>query len=137
MPVRFQEMRRIVPLLALYLVGATYVAMSSGAADCGWRPVNVPIMPIGPDWPELGNTVAYRTFSTPAYGSQLRYVFYWGDESKCDTTDWYPNGDTASATKTWTSEGGFKVKALTMNDKGEVSAWSDGLTVHVYPKMVR
>jgi hypothetical protein len=126
-------MLRILPLLALYLVGATVIAMSSGAADCGQHWIFAPTRPIGPDSTWLGNTETYRTISNTPGGSNLRYIFDWSDGSD-DTTDLYPSGDTASATKTWTSVGVFTVKALAEDTSGHLSiTWSDGLSVHVYP----
>ncbi len=131
--VRLREMRRIVPLLVLYLVGATYVAMTSGAVDCGSNHlVSAPIGPFGPDSTWLGNTETYRTVALSARERNLRYVFAWGDGNH-DTTGYYPSGDTASASKTWSSVGKFSVFVKAIDVDGFRSPWSEGLQVHVYP----
>jgi len=130
--IRFREMRRVVPLLVLLMVGATVVATNSGAADCGRVWVETPIRPIGPDSTVTGNAENYRTMATTSQREQIRYVFNWGDGSGPDSTDLNSSGDTVCVLKMWTSAGKFPVSARAISSKGRISDWSETLHVRVY-----
>jgi hypothetical protein len=132
--IRLREMRRIVPLLVLYLVGATTIATNSGAADCGYQPVSVPIRPIGPDSTWVNSADTYRTMATTTWKGQVKFVFNWGKGNSPETTDLFGSGETASVAKTWTSAGVFSVSALAISSKEQLSRqWSETLHVRVYP----
>ena len=89
-----------------------------------------PNPPIGPTSGNIGASHSY-SIGKPYYnlGDSIQYLFDWGDGSD---SGWLAVG-TASASKSWTSEGTYIVKAqarfATHTDK--VSDWSSGLSVTI------
>jgi hypothetical protein len=56
-------------------------------------------------------------------------MFDWGDGTLSGWVGPLNSGSTASAKKTWTSTGTFKVKVIAKDSHGVYSNWSDSLTV--------
>jgi hypothetical protein len=96
------------------------------------RPPAIPVMPSGPTSGHSVISYKYSTSATDPDGNLVRYVFDWGD----GTTSWTGLGFIESGTREsvlhkWSRAGTYRVKAMSTDDKGAESGWSNPLTVKI------
>ncbi len=89
-----------------------------------------PAVPSGPTFGFVGTSYTFTASgASSTLGHAIQYFFDWGDGTN---SDWLPVG-TVSASKTWTTGGGFTVRVMARcaTHTGVVSKWSDGLAVTI------
>ncbi len=96
------------------------------------KPPAIPAMPSGPTSGSSDISYRYATSATDPDGDLVRYVFDWGDK----TTSWTGLGFIESGTKEsaihkWSRPGKYQIKAMSTDDKGAESGWSNPLTVKI------
>jgi len=96
------------------------------------EPPAIPIMPSGPTSGRILTAYKYATSATDPDGDLVRYVFNWGD----GTTSWtglgfIESGISQSVSHKWSKAGTYQVKAISMDDKGASSGWSNVLAVNI------
>lgn len=90
-----------------------------------------PLKPYRPNGPTVGNTWAtytYTAYTTDPDGDKVRYCFDWGDGSTT-WTPFYNSGETASASHSWSYQGGYSIRVKAEDEHGVQSSWSDPLPV--------
>ncbi len=90
-----------------------------------------PGQPIGEVDVDLGTRHIYGTGTVDPQGDSLSYQFVWGDG---DTSVWrgpYPSGDTTLLSHKWNQTGTFEFRTRARDFWGELSDWSNPLTVVV------
>ena len=93
---------------------------------------NPPVKPTTPDGPatgEVGTEYTYTTSTTDPDGDKISYMFDWGDGTFSGWVGPINSGATASAKKTWNSQGTFQVKVVAKDTHGILSVWSDPLPI--------
>ncbi len=96
------------------------------------KPPAIPVVPSGPTSVRSAISYEYATSATDPDGDSVRYVFDWGD----GTTSWTGLGFIESGTREsvlhkWSRPGIYRVKAMSADDKGAESGWSNPLTVNI------
>ncbi len=96
------------------------------------EPPAIPIMPSGPTSGRSLIAYKYATIAADPDGDPVKYVFDWGD----GTTSWtglgfIKSGISQSLIHKWSNAGTFQVKAMSMDEKGASSEWSNPLTVNM------
>jgi len=96
------------------------------------EPPAIQIMPSGPTSGRSLIAYKYATSATDPDGDLVKYVFDWGD----GTTSWtglgfIESGISQSLIHKWSKAGTYQVKAMSMDDKGASSGWSNPLTVNI------
>jgi hypothetical protein len=94
-------------------------------------PPNRPTTPIGPRKGYVGNSYAYLAYSRDPNGDQIRYIFDWGDGTTSET-GFLGSGKSASASKSWETQGTYYVKVRAEDSGKASSSWSNSLAVRVY-----
>jgi hypothetical protein len=125
-----------------YLVKA--IATDSEGASSAWSnslvvsisnvlnyPPNRPTTPTGPRKGYVGNSYAYLAYSRDPNGDQIRYIFDWGDGTTSET-GFMGSGKSASASKSWETQGTYYVKVRAEDSGKASSSWSNSLAVKVY-----
>ena len=117
--------------LAFVLFIGLFVLFSSGCRK-NRRP-DIPDKPTGPAIIDKDSVGRYITKAhDPNKDDEIRYIFDWADGGKWDTTDYYLNDSTGSATHAWLSSGKYPVKVRAQDNKNAVSKdWSEALEVSV------
>lgn len=95
------------------------------------NPPATPSIPYGPPNGTPGTTYTYSTSATDPDGDQVYYMFDWGDETTSGWLGPFSSGSTQTATKKWSKEGTYEVKAVAKDTHGKLSAWSDPLSVTI------
>lgn len=90
-----------------------------------------PAKPSGPNSGSTGTEYTYTTSSTDPNGDKISYMFDWGDGTTSGWVGPYNSGQTASAKKTWDSQGNYEIKVVAKDDHGKFSVWSDPLNVNI------
>jgi len=96
-----------------------------------------PMKPIGPKEVERFTIQAYRTYAIDAEGWDLEYRWSWnGDEGPWSSD--HDSGSTVSGLTFWLNlgENEVKVRSRNINNRNEVSEWSESLTVTVYRRFL-
>lgn len=91
-----------------------------------------PLKPTRPTGTTSGRAVVeytYTTVTNDPEGSQLFYLFDWGDSSTSGWLGPFPSGHEANATHSWNQTGNFEIRAKAKNIHGSESDWSDPLPV--------
>jgi len=88
-----------------------------------------PATPNGPPSGEVGTEYTYTTSTTDPDGDKISYMFDWGDGTFSAWVGPLNSGATASAKKTWNSQGTFQVKVVAKDTHGVLSVWSDPLSI--------
>jgi hypothetical protein len=88
-----------------------------------------PSKPSGPASGSPGTQYTYTTSTTDPNGDDISYMFDWDDGTTSGWVGPYPNGQTASAKKTWAEQGTYSVRVVAKDEHGKLSEWSDSLTV--------
>lgn len=99
-------------------------------ADESQPPVK-PSTPSGPTSGKVGTEYTYTTSTTDPEEDKISYMFDWGDGTISGWVGPLNSGTTASAKKTWTTKGTFRIKAIAKDINGRYSEWSDMLNVVV------
>ena len=89
-----------------------------------------PAVPSGPTFGLAGTSYTFTASgASSTLGHAIQYFFDWGDGTN---SDWLPVG-TESASKTWTTGGGFTVRVMARcaTHTGILSKWSEGLAVTI------
>src|SRR3989339_1344732 len=86
-----------------------------------------PNQPLMPRVNSTGNV--YTTYFTTAScwdtdGSQLKYIFDWGDSTEYTTTTFITNGSVVCSSHSWSALGEYFVRIRAMDERGGTSAWS-------------
>jgi hypothetical protein len=93
------------------------------------NPPAKPATPNGPASGEVGTEYTYTTSTTDPDGDKISYMFDWGDGTFSAWVGPLNSGATASAKKTWNSQGTFQVKVVAKDTHGVLSVWSDPLSI--------
>lgn len=91
-----------------------------------------PGTPTGPDERAIGAEGNYVARTTDPDGDSVSYQFNWGTAG--DTSTWssfVASGDSVVVFNIWTTAGTYQVTARAKDTKGNVSGWSNALTVTV------
>jgi hypothetical protein len=99
-------------------------------ADESQPPVK-PSTPSGPTAGKVGTEYTYTTSTTDPETDKISYMFDWGDGTLSGWVGPLNSGSTATAKKTWTTKGTFRIKTIAKDTHGKYSEWSDSLTVVV------
>lgn len=96
------------------------------------EPPSIPVMPSGPTSGRSLTTYKYATSATDPDGDHVKYVFDWGDGTTSWTgLDFIDSGTNQSVFHKWSKAGTYHVKAMSTDDKGAESGWSNSLTVNI------
>jgi len=90
---------------------------------------NKPSKPQGETNGKTGEEYTFTSSSTDPKGSQLLYLFDWGDGSNSGWLGPFESGETATGSYTWDSSDSYQVKVCAKNMDGIISEWSDPLSV--------
>jgi len=93
------------------------------------QPPAKPATPSGPPSGSVGTEYTYTTSTTDPESDKIYYMFDWGDGTDSGWVGPLNSGATASAKKTWSSQGTFEIKVVAKDEHGQLSAWSDPLSV--------
>jgi hypothetical protein len=93
------------------------------------HPPNKPNKPSGETSGKTGIEYTYATSTTDPDGDQVYYMWSWGDGTNSGWLGPYNSGETAEATHVWDEEGEYKIKVRAKDIHGEVSSWSDSLSI--------
>jgi PKD repeat protein len=96
------------------------------------NPPSTPSQPAGPSTGIVGIPNTYSTSSTEPNGDLIKYGWDWnGDDTVDDWTDYYPSGQTVSASHAWTSTGTYSVKVKAKDLFNTESGWSSTKSVQI------
>lgn len=86
---------------------------------------NTPSTPNGPTNGVVGTEYTFYTTTTDPEGDQIYYLFDWGDGTDSGWLGPHNSGEEGSASKTWTNEGTYNVRAKAKDVSGHESGWSN------------
>lgn len=95
------------------------------------QPPNKPAKPSGPINGGIGKKLTYETSATDPETDHVYYMFDWGDGT---TSGWFgpfKSGETGSAEHKWSTKGSYNIKAISKDENGVISIWSDSLSVAI------
>jgi hypothetical protein len=92
------------------------------------QPPEKPARPSGKINGEAGKEYTYTSSTTDPEGSQLWYLFEWGDGTDSGWIGPYDSGATASASHSW-EEGSYSIRVKARDSEGLESLWSERLTI--------
>jgi hypothetical protein len=98
------------------------------------NPPNTPTKPSGETDITVDTLFLYSTSATDQDSDQVQYRFDWDVNGLHDYSYWTslgPSGHTGTLDHDWDSPGDYVVKAQAKDSKGDLSGWSEGLTVTV------
>ena len=101
------------------------------------NPPAKPERPYGPLSGGIGVTLTYSTSATDPDSDNVYYMFDWGDGT---TSAWIGpllSGTSGSASKKWTKSGTMQIKAIAKDSHGQLSEWSDPLSVEIPRSRIR
>ncbi len=93
------------------------------------QPPAKPATPTGPASGKVNTEYTYSSSATDPEGNQVYYMFDWGDGTYSSWVGPLNSGATGSAKKTWSAEGTFQVKVVAKDSHGQLSVWSDPLSI--------
>ncbi|DAC72123.1 MAG TPA: hypothetical protein DSN98_06800 [Thermoplasmata archaeon] len=93
------------------------------------QPPAKPATPSGPASGKINTEYTYTSSTTDPDGDKVSYMFDWGDGTFSSWVGPLNSGATASAKKTWTTEGSYQVKVVAKDAHGILSIWSDSLPI--------
>src|SRR3989339_720013 len=108
-------------------ISGNALSASEIAARYNAVPNIAPNQPLMPRVNSTGNV--YTTYFTTAScwdtdGSQLKYIFDWGDSTEYTTTTFITNGSVVCSSHSWSALGEYFVRIRAMDERGGTSAWS-------------
>lgn len=90
-----------------------------------------PSQPAGDTYTSPDVSLTFETSGTDPDSDSIYYQFDWGDGHQSDWLGPYSSGETGQASKSWSFRTTYTVKARSKDTWGEISSWSDGITVTV------
>lgn len=93
------------------------------------QPPAKPTTPRGAASGKPGTEYSYTTSTTDPESDKIYYLFDWGDGTTSGWTGPYNSGAVATAKKNWTAKGTYEIKVIAKDIHGQLSAWSDPLSV--------
>ena len=108
-------------------ISGNALSASEIAARYNAVPNIIPNQPLMPRVNSTGNV--YTTYFTTAScwdtdGSQLKYIFDWGDSTEYTTTTFITNGSVVCSSHSWSALGEYFVRTRAIDERGGTSAWS-------------
>jgi hypothetical protein len=94
------------------------------------EPPMKPQTPQGKSKVDVRETHSYSTSSVDPDGHDIKYLFDWGDGTRSET-DFANSGDIAYGAHKWDSQDVYQIKVMAVDRYGEMSEWSDPVTVAV------
>lgn len=95
------------------------------------RPPTTPGLPFGPSGGMKDEELVFGVSTTDPDGDDIAYEFDWGDGSSLTLSDYYPSGDSAFVSHTYTTKGIYGIIARAKDNKDLSSDWSSPLTVAI------
>jgi len=113
-------------------------AFSMGTINNTFRFSGRPMKPVGPKEVERFSTQLYKSYAIDAEGWNLEYQWSWNGNEGPWSSD-HASGSTVSGLTFWLNlgENEVKVKSRNINNRNEVSEWSESLTVTVYRRFLQ
>ena len=90
-----------------------------------------PIKPLGPQRSIARNTNIYTTSANHPNGSNLYYLWDWGDGTNSGWIGPYPSGMKVSASHSWFKERTYEMRVKVRDGNDQESGWSEPLVVVV------
>ncbi len=110
--------------------------IGGGVAGIGWyenhllpKPEKPSIQ--GPATGNAGEEYVYTAVTTDTTGTQLFYLFDWGDSTDSEWIGSYNSGEECEAIHTWIEKGDYQIKVKAKNSYESESEWSDPLIVSI------
>ncbi len=122
-----------VSVLRVVLLTAAALLVSGNVCIRSQNPHSprIPSKPRGPTLVIVDDMASYATFAKDPDRNKVIYVFDWGD-GIADTTDYFEDGDTGTASHVWESLGTHVLRTRAQDEFGKWSYdWSDTLVVTV------
>jgi hypothetical protein len=91
----------------------------------------VPNKPDGPRSGQPGELYTYSTSTIDPEGSEVYYMWSWGDGNTSDWDGPYTSGETAEASWMWSGEGLYVIKVKAKDAEGKESDWSRSLLLTI------
>ena len=95
-------------------------------------PPDKPDKPAGPTSGKLGVEYTYTAVGIDPDDDRVCYIIDWGDGS-FDFIGLHDSGETISASHSWSLKGDYSIKVLAEDEHGQISEWSDPLSI-IMPK---
>ena len=90
-----------------------------------------PNSPFGISGGMADEELSYGASTTDPDGDEIAYGFDWGDGSDLTLSDYYPSGDSAFESHTYTTRGTYEIIVRAEDPEGYSSDWSSTLTVTI------
>ncbi len=110
------------------------IAKDEWGTESDWSPAlevtingGPPVKPEPPSGPATGNLNAEYDFTavtTDPDGDRLRYMFYWGDGTFSDWSDYVDSGTSCTMSHAWDEQNTFYLKVIAQDEWGADSEWS-------------
>ena len=97
-------------------------------------PPCIPFTPTGATLLKVGYSYVFSTCAFDHNADKVQYQFDWDSTGFHDYSQWtefFPSGQFVSFSHSWDASGVYVVKVQVKDEYGEISTWSDGLTVKV------
>jgi len=106
--------------------------------DASNSPPDAPVKPVGPIDGDIEEEYYYSTQTTDPEGSNVYYLFDWGDGTNSGWLGPYPSGSIVTISHMWYTKGVYNVVVKARDDKGIESRWSQPLPVNIkgYPRFI-
>jgi len=95
-----------------------------------------PMKPVGPKEVERFTTQLYKSYAIDSHGARLEYQWSWNGNEGPWSSD-HASGSTVSGLTFWLNLGENEVKVRSRDSNGDVSEWSESLTVTVYRRFLQ
>jgi len=90
---------------------------------------NSPTIPSGPLTGRIGRLLTYSTHEVTPRGGRVYYRFDWGDGTPTVDTPTVDSGQSANAQHAWNTSGTYHVRAMTLDQNGRRSNYSQAWQV--------
>ena len=116
-----------------FLVVGTLILGSTFCLDCKKKnqPPGVPAIPTGSTSASAGDSCRYLTTAEDPDGDSLAIRFGWGDGTMSGWSPLTRTGDSVSMLHSWSSPDTYRVEAQAKDEFGNMSGWSQSLSVIV------
>ncbi len=95
------------------------------------QPPLKPNRPTGPTEGNPDNEYTFYALTSDPDGDDISYIFDWGDGSFSDWIGPVESGTPISENHTWTVEDKFDIRVRAQDTHGDISEWSDPLTINI------
>jgi parallel beta-helix repeat protein len=99
-----------------------------------WAPPSKPSKPTGQQKGKPGTVYSYSTSAIDPNGYKVRFGWDWDGDGEVDDdvwTDLYNSGAMVTEQHSWDEKGTYDIKVIAKNEKGQISGWSDSLSVSI------